>query len=195
MRRLSLLLLSLPLAACSSQQKPAVEAPSVESSAGIQRLDLNRDGRPELTKYFAPAEDGGDPRLEREELDLNWDGKVDIWRVYGPGGKVTEERWDADFDGTPDETRSFKGGVIVKARRDHNNDGQIDVTRFYEGGKLVRKETDSNQDGKVDRWEYFNGRLLDRIGVDKDHDGTVDAWIKAGGEEAAPAPAAQADAS
>ena len=124
----------------------------------------------------APGPDG--TRRVRQELDLNWDGRVDLTRYFDTKGDQTRETLDLDFDGKVDATYFFEKGVNTRRERDVNSDGRVDSFTFYEGGTLVRKERDTNTDGKVDYWEYWEGGQVDRIGEDLDGDGTVDKWTR-----------------
>ncbi|WP_163988643.1 hypothetical protein [Pyxidicoccus caerfyrddinensis] len=120
---------------------------------------------------------GGDRKV-RQELDLNWDGRVDLTRYFDANGEQTRETLDLDYDGKVDATYFFEKGVNTRRERDINGDGRADSFTFYEGGTLVRKERDTNADGKVDYWEYWEGGQVDRIGEDLDGDGTVDKWTR-----------------
>ncbi|MCY1023745.1 hypothetical protein [Pyxidicoccus sp. MSG2] len=117
-------------------------------------------------------------RKVRQELDLNWDGRVDLTRYFDATGEQTRETLDLDYDGKVDATYFFEKGINTRRERDVNGDGRADSFTFYEGGTLVRKERDTNSDGKVDYWEYWEGGQVDRIGEDLDGDGTVDKWTR-----------------
>jgi hypothetical protein len=117
-------------------------------------------------------------RRVRQELDLNWDGRVDLTRYFDPNGDPARETLDLDYDGKVDATYFFEKGVNTRRERDINGDGRADSFIFYERGALVRKERDTNTDGKVDYWEYWEGGQVDRIGEDLDGDGTVDKWTR-----------------
>jgi hypothetical protein len=124
----------------------------------------------------SPGTDGN--RRVRQELDLNWDGRVDLTRYFDANGDQTRETLDLDYDGKVDATYFFEKGVNTRRERDVNGDGRPDSFTFYERGALVRKERDTNSDGKVDYWEYWENGQVDRIGEDLDGDGTVDRWTK-----------------
>jgi len=147
----------------------------------LKQFDLNRDGEPDVFKYFRELEDaqGSGEKLTvvvRKEIDINHDGKVDIIRIYGDAGAVVEEQADLDFDGEIDERAFFKAGVVARKEIDLNYDGEPDVIRYYQSGKIQRIESDRDTDGRVDTWEYFEKGELDRIGTDRDGDGKVDHW-------------------
>ncbi|MFP2925415.1 hypothetical protein ACLESO_09380 [Pyxidicoccus sp. 3LG] len=114
----------------------------------------------------------------RQELDLNWDGRVDLTRYFDDSGEQARETLDLDYDGRVDATYFFEKGINTRRERDVNGDGRADSFTFYEQGALVRKERDTNADGKVDYWEYWEGGQVDRIGEDLDGDGTVDKWTR-----------------
>jgi hypothetical protein len=117
-------------------------------------------------------------RRVRQELDLNWDGRVDLTRYFDAKGDPARETLDLDYDGKVDATYFFEKGINTRRERDVNGDGRMDSFSFYERGALVRKERDTNTDGKVDYWEYWEGGQVDRIGEDLDGDGTVDKWTR-----------------
>jgi hypothetical protein len=147
----------------------------------LKRFDLNRDGQPDVFKFYREESDPKNPGnvLEipvRRESDVNHDGKIDIMRSYDAKQQLSEERTDLDFDGRVDSVATYKDGVIHHTEIDVNYDGRSDITRFFEEGKLARIESDRNNDGKVDTWEYFINGELDRVGTDSDLDGLADAW-------------------
>ncbi|MCP3099601.1 hypothetical protein LZ198_12055 [Myxococcus sp. K15C18031901] len=117
-------------------------------------------------------------RKVRQELDLNWDGRVDLTRFFDPAGALTREVMDLDYDGKVDATYFYEKGANTRRERDFDGDGRADTTTFYEKGQLVRKERDTNGDGRVDSWEYWENGQLDRLGEDLDGDGTVDKWTR-----------------
>jgi hypothetical protein len=146
-------------------------------------FDLNRDGKPDVMKFYRLVPDpknlGNElETIVRRDTDLNHDGKFDVRRLYDDEGRVTEERTDLDFDGRYDQVAYFKAGAIDKKTLDLNYDEKVDLTKFYEAGKLARVEADRNNDGKIDTWEYYEAGELDRIGVDTNADGEVDQWEK-----------------
>lgn len=117
-------------------------------------------------------------KLVRKELDLNFDGRVDLTKYYDEKEQVVREAYDLDFDGKVDAVYYYEKGAIVRKERDLNGDGRIDEWDYLEKGKIVRKERDTNADGKVDYWEYWENDQVDRYGEDLDGDGTVDRWTK-----------------
>lgn len=117
-------------------------------------------------------------RVVRKELDLNFDGKIDITRYYDDAEQVEKEGYDLDFDGKLDLINFYEKGVCVRKERDLNYDGRTDLWLYLEKGHIARKERDNNGDGKVDYWEYWENDVVDRVGEDLDGDGTVDKWQK-----------------
>ncbi|MCP3141957.1 hypothetical protein [Pyxidicoccus xibeiensis] len=150
------------------------EAIQPERSADekVTEQDVNGDGNPDVWTYTV-----GDRKV-RQELDLNWDGRVDLTRYFDATGAQVRETLDLDYDGKVDATYFFEKGVNTRRERDVNGDGRADSFIYYERGALVRKERDTNADGKVDYWEYWEGGQVDRIGEDLDGDGTVDKWTR-----------------
>ncbi|NVJ25402.1 MULTISPECIES: hypothetical protein [Myxococcus] len=117
-------------------------------------------------------------RKVRQELDLNWDGRVDLTRSFDDVGALMREVMDLDYDGKVDATYFYEKGANTRRERDFDGDGRTDSVTFYERGVLVRKERDTNADGRVDYWEYWEAGHVDRIGEDLDGDGTVDKWTR-----------------
>jgi len=154
-------------------------------------LDLDRDGRPDVTRLFAKrrSERGvAGEYLSCKQVDLNHDGRKDLWMHYGPEGERTVEEMDLDFDGRVDVVSFWGGAKMVRQELDTDFDGRPDILRHFENDKLARVERDTNRDGRMDHREFYEGGVLDRIGFDDDGDGRVDRW------ERAPAPAEAASA-
>lgn len=183
------------LTGCAGGQKTAGGAKGEKASADladgfreerrgdeiVKEYDLNRDGKPDVWKYFVKAKDESGKeyeRLVRKEMDINWDGKIDIWRYYDDREQLEKEALDLDFDGRIDQINFHEKGKIVRKERDLDYNRKADLWIFYEKGQIVRKERDSNGDGKVDYWEYWENGQVDRVGEDLDGDGTVDRWTK-----------------
>lgn len=210
MRTRSLLLAAALLGACRTPPAPPAAAPSpdvdVERDAWartqglvLKKLDLNRDGTPDVFEYFRVEADprgaATGARLARKDTDIDHDGKIDMVELHDTDGKLAELRADLDFDGRVDEIAHYRGGRLTHKDFDLDLDGRPDVVKYYEDDKLVRIESDRNLDGKLDAWEYFEGGRLDRVGVDTDLDGAVDRWDKRQDDNpAAPEPAGQAKA-
>ena len=147
----------------------------------LKQFDLNRDGEPDVFKFYREVPDPKNPgnqleQLARKDLDINHDGTIDIVRFYNESGQTTEERVDLDFDGRFDSIVYFKDGVMVRQEIDLTFDGKPEITKYYDGGKLSRIESDRRGKGRVDTWEYFVDGALDRVGTDGDGDGNVDDW-------------------
>lgn len=153
----------------------------------VKVFDINRDGRPDIYKFFKSIDDPQNPGnkldlLVRKELDINHDGKFDVVRSYDDKGQVVTEEVDLDFDGKVDEITYFEDGLMARKELDFNYDGKPDVVKYYTNGHLVRIESDRGHHGKVDTWEYYADDALDRIGTDTDGDGQVDHWERKGKE-------------
>ena len=183
--------------ACASEQgAPAKAAATVPGDAtapdtmaappaaddgdfSLKKLDLNRDGKPDIFKYYREVRiaDGKTMQeLVRKEIDINHDSKIDVVRYYQGGDQITQERIDLDFDGQVDEISQFEQGIIFRKRIDINYDGRPDVYKFYLNGKLEHIESDRDFDGKIDTWEYYEDGVLDRVGADTNGDGEADQW-------------------
>jgi hypothetical protein len=138
------------------------------------KVDLDHDGKPEITNYFKERADG--PRLlVRKETDLNRDGKVDVRTQYDESGRRKLEEMDGDFDGRSDWADHYIDGKRTYSEVDTNFDGTYDLYKYYEGGKVRRKERDTNGDGKIDVWEYLDeaGKVI-KTGRDTNGDGKMD---------------------
>ena len=179
---------------CSTQDAaaPTPEAVNIDSynadqeaiakAEGLKLVnyDLNRDGKPDIYKFFRVITD--DPKLlgtkvlVRKEIDLNHDGRIDVVKLYDDKQEVREERTDLDFDGRLDEHSFFAAGKLVRQEIDLNYDGQPDVIRYFKSDRLEHLEADRNSDGHIETWEYYEGDELDRVGVDLNNDGVVDRW-------------------
>lgn len=138
------------------------------------QVDLNRDGKPEITNYFRERTDA--PRLLlRKETDLNRDGKIDVRAQYDDAGQRVQEEMDGDFDGRADWVDHYIAGKRTYTEVDSDFNGSFDLFKYYENGKVRRKERDTNGDGRVDDWEYLDetGRVV-KTGRDVDGDGKMD---------------------
>ena len=156
-----------------------------EKGNRVEKLDLNHDTIPDVTKVYATVSKYG---IEKEvmicrEADLNFDGKKDIIRYFSDEGRPLREELDMDFDGRIDVVNYFENGKIVKQEMDTNFDGLVDIWNYFADGKLVRSERDSNKDGKPDIWEHYTNGELKRIGYDVDGDGKVDRRERSEDEE------------
>jgi hypothetical protein len=183
-----ILLLSLPLAACSSAHHPsASEGPKYRISERVlsdddlllQEIDLDADGTPETLNYYRVRKDTV-RLLVRKEIDLNRDGRVDVVSYFDPEGQLEKEEMDSDYDGQFDWTDHYQDGVRVMSEWDSDYDGRPNIYKYYirdESGRvfLDRKERDSNGDGQIDVWERFSptGEVI-RFGRDTDGDGEID---------------------
>ncbi|KFA88611.1 hypothetical protein Q664_40010 [Archangium violaceum Cb vi76] len=146
--------------------------PEPAANEKVTEKDTNGDQKPDVWIFTV------DGRMVRKELDINWDGRVDLTTYYGAREEREREAMDLDFDGKVDSVYFYEKGINVRRERDLNGDGKPDVWIFYEKGRLARKERDSNGDGRVDYWEYWENNQVDRIGEDLDGDGNVDKWSR-----------------
>ncbi len=141
--------------------------------------DTNLDKKPDVWKYYVPNGQGAQVATCKQ-VDLNHDGKVDITYYFdNTGSQSALEEFDLDFDGRIDQTVYFSNGKKVRLEMDTNFDNRSDVWKFYEDEKLVRIERDSDNNARADQWEYYEGGRLDRIGYDSSGSGRVDKWDRA----------------
>ncbi len=147
----------------------------------VIELDINKDGKPDVWKYYASALENGAKIdvLTCKEADLNHDGKKDIWTYYDNSGNITMEEFSGHWDGQIDHRVYYQNGKKIRAEMDVNFDGKPDIWKYYENDKLVRLERSSNNNGKVDVWEYYEGGKLDRIGYDDNGSGQINRWDRA----------------
>jgi antitoxin component YwqK of YwqJK toxin-antitoxin module len=139
------------------------------------KVDLNRDGKPEITNYFRERADA--PRLlVRKDTDLNRDGKVDVRSEFDDAGQRVQEQMDGDFDGRTDWVDHYIGGKRTTSDIDTDFNGSFDLFKYYENGKVRRKERDTDGDGRIDSWEYLDetGTVV-KTGKDIDGDGKMDS--------------------
>jgi hypothetical protein len=189
MRTISVLLILLPLVACkkapvesvatSIELDRVVETNLDDPGLVLQEIDLDGDGRADVTNIYRERADAGRVHVEKK-LDLNLDGQVDVISSFDESGALETERIDRDFDGAFDWTDHYKGGVRVMAETDNNFDGRTDVWFYYAVGedgrpRIDRKERDTDGDGRIDFWERFDGEgNVTRTGRDTDGDGKMD---------------------
>jgi hypothetical protein len=141
--------------------------------------DTDLDKKPDVWKYYVPNGKGAQVATCKQ-VDLNHDGKVDITYYFDDTGSQSAlEEFDLDFDGRIDLTVYFANGKKVREELDMNYDNRSDVWKFYEDEKLVRIERDSDYNGKIDQWEFYESGKLDRIGYDTSGSGRVDKWDRA----------------
>lgn len=155
--------------------------PCDTSSPAAQRVDVNADGKPDITSV---VESG---RVVCRGVDLNFDGVVDSWQYNDAAARVRRREADYDRDGRIDEISIYRNGVLVEKHRATTLAGRLDTWHFYENDKLARTERDSDGDARVDQWwEYLEGRepKCPLIHSDVDGDGRPDpgATVDACGE-------------
>lgn len=190
MRTWSLLVLPCLLAACATTG--AVGGPAGASASGIpaasaeqlttsmtadglteQKVDLNRDGKPEITNYYRERTEG--KLLLRKDTDLDQDGRIDVRTEFDDAGQRVKEQYDGDFDGRADCVDHFIAGKRTYSEIDTDFNGTFDLFKYYEAGVARRKERDTNGDGRVDMWEYLDEQgTVVKFGRDVDNDGKMD---------------------
>lgn len=194
-------LLGLTQGACSgSQQTGSISGPSradtsernrergeamphqacIEGSSGVEALDVNGDGRPDLRTLMR------DGRPYCRETDANFDGRVDIVRFFDPQGRTLRVEDDYDFDGRIDAVAFYVDGQLDHDVLDTNFDGRSDTWRDYRNGRIRELRRDTNADGRVDFWEHYNAEgRVERTEVDRDGDGQPDTAPGDGGAASA----------
>lgn len=173
---LAILLVTLPLClACGSgtaQHEAGTEADL--SNALVERADMNGDGKPDLSRYFAAGADEDQKKLVRLEVDLNFDGRVDKINSYNSEtGKLAKVELNWDFDKAFDMVEIYDAeGNLETEEIDRDFNGAFDVLKKYKSGLLYSRQIDTNADSKWDLWEYFTKKGdVYRIGKDQDGDG------------------------
>ena len=144
------------------------------NDALVERADMNADGRPDLSRYFAPGAAEGQKKLLRLEIDLNFDGRVDKINTYNPEtGKLAKVELNWDFDKGIDMVETYDAeGNLEEQSIDRDFNGEFDVLKHYKGGLPYSRQIDTNNDGRWDIWEYFTKKGdVYRIGKDQDGDG------------------------
>lgn len=175
--RLAWVLLAMGLApACGSQSSSKGETGGVPADALVEQVDMNADGRPDMTRTFLPAaKEGEERRLVRVDVDLNFDGRVDKRSTYNPDtGKLEKVEINYDFDDAFDMLSYYDAEGNLEAQKiDRDFDGKPDVLKRFKKGLLYSRQIDSNGDGGWDLWEYFTKKgEVYRVGKDLDGDGT-----------------------
>jgi hypothetical protein len=141
------------------------------SGGNPQNVDVNNDGKPDITHRVA-----GDQRL-CSVMDLNFDGRTDLLRFYEDNGRaVALEQHDYDFDGHVDDQAFYKSGKVVRKELDTNFDGLIDTWLWCKGAQIERAERARRKPGRVDTWEGYTYGLLAEIQYDENSDGKVEKW-------------------
>lgn len=166
-------------AAQNGTATPVVLAEQLTTSVTLDGLtqvqvDLNRDGKVEITNFFRERTDA--PRLlVRKETDLNNDGRVDVRAEFDDGGERVKEQLDQDFDGRADWVDHYIGGKRTFSEVDTDFNGTFDLFKYYESGVARRKERDTDGDNRIDAWEYLDetGTVV-KTGKDVDGDGKMD---------------------
>jgi len=164
------------LLACGSEGAGKGAEGGLPTDALVEKVDMNADGRPDMTRTFVPGtKEGEERRLARIEVDLNFDGKVDKRSSYNPDtGKLEKVEINYDFDDAFDMVSYYDAEGNLEAQKvDRDFDGKPDVLKRFKGGLLYSRQIDANGDGKWDLWEYFTKKGdIYRLGKDLDGDGT-----------------------
>jgi hypothetical protein len=138
-------------------------------SKSADRVDVNGDGRPDLTIVMHGSVE------VCHAADLDFDGHIDMWSYFDASSKLRRRELDYDRDGTVDEIQLFKAGVIAEKRRSSTPAKRIDTWEFYNGGRLARAERDADGDGRVDQWWDYRTPECPLIRTDSDGNGEPDA--------------------
>jgi hypothetical protein len=142
------------------------ETCQLESAA--ERLDANRDGRPDVWVIRNGA------ALQCQAVDLNFDGVVDVWTYFDSSQQVRRRETDYNRDGRIDEIVVYRSGVPLEKQRSTNLNNELDTWEYYQNGLLARTERDSDGDGVVDQWWEWKHPDCPLIHSDADGDGRPD---------------------
>lgn len=177
----------LPLGACGGNDDEGPALPltwteELEDGSLIEYTDTDRDGTPEVAKFYTVLEAEGEEEpeklLTRQEVDLNGDGTYNLTRRYDEDGELNQEDMDTNLDGRTDHVVFWQEGVIMRTERDENFDGVTDSFRHYREGFLIRVLRDTDGDGDVDMWSYYDRHGLVRVGHDTTGNGAADRWTR-----------------
>ena len=164
------------VAACGSENASKGARDGIPEDALVEQVDMNADGRPDMTRTFiAGTAEGEARRLVRIDVDLNFDGRVDKRSTYNPDtGKLEKVEVNYDFDDAFDMISYYDAEGNLEAQKiDRDFDGKPDVLKRFKGGLLYSRQIDSNGDATWDLWEYFTKKgEVYRIGKDLDGDGS-----------------------
>ena len=138
------------------------------TSAEVQKIDANNDGKPDITIVSANG------RELCRAVDLNFDGVIDAYSYFDASGQLRRRENDYDKDGQIDEITTFKGGQIAEKDQSTATAQHLDTWDFYQAGALVRTERDSNGDGVIDQWWEYPKPGCPLIHADVNNDGRPD---------------------
>jgi hypothetical protein len=197
-----LALLALAATSCGNRNEPEDESermpnailPSeVVDNRFVRRVDVDRDGAPDVFIHYNVFDEEGTPvtdpleltrrrfddmRLAIKWLDTNTDGRTDVVRTYDEGEQLTEEQLDTNFDGTLDFTNIYRNGILAERRTDADGDGFYEEIRYYRGQAISRLERDEDGDGRREFYEYFRENELTHFGIDQNGDTVIDEWTR-----------------
>ena len=172
--RASFLFVALVLAqACGAANQNATATADL-TDAMVERADMNSDGVPDMTRFYAPGSTEANKKLLRLEVDLNFDGRVDKINTYNPEtGKLAKVELNWDFDKGIDMVETYDAeGNLDSQQIDRDFNGVFDVIKQYKGGLLYSRQIDTDNDRRWDLWEYFTKKGdVYRLGKDQDGDG------------------------
>jgi hypothetical protein len=139
-----------------------------------ERVDINRDGRPDVVKCFQQR--GADRVMVRRSSDLNNDGRFDYTAIYEDTSTAEKpvlkrEEFDTDFDDRLDLVENYIGGQIKDTEVDTNFDGIRDLHKEYAGGVVQQRTLDTTGDGVPDVFETYKDGKAFQVCRDSDGDG------------------------
>ncbi len=182
-----LIAICLPLGGCGGSEDEGPALPltwteELEDGSIIEYTDTDRDGTPEVAKFYTllESEEDEEPErlLTRQEVDLNGDGTYNLTRRYDEEGELNQEDMDTNLDGRTDHVVFWQEGVIMRTERDEDFNGVTDSFRHYREGFLIRVLRDTDGDGDIDMWSYYDRHGLVRVGRDTTGNGAADRWTR-----------------
>ena len=101
---------------CTSRFADLDRSRCSEAGHRVERLDLNRDGKPDLWKVYEKVKRGQSTTevLCCTKLDLNFDGAIDVLKYYDRQGAIEFDESDLDFDGQIDLIVVRGGGAHIR---------------------------------------------------------------------------------
>ncbi len=94
-------------------------------------------------------------------IDHNFDGVPDEHRTYSPAGRPVKTEADRNLDGKVDYITAYgSNGILESAVSDDDFNGRFESRLTFRAGQLYRRETDTDGDGFHDlRSSYRHGVL------------------------------------
>lgn len=98
----------------------------------------------------------------------------------GLRGPSTQNVFDYNGDGVPDELLFYSGDALERVESDRNRDGKIDqITKYGADGNAISGDSDNDFDGRMEvRSRYLHGQWLNEE-TDRNADGAVDYQVDA----------------